>query len=201
MKGWVLPHSGYLRTSREIDSAYRRSKVELGDLVVAIRATLGKGLLVPDYLAGANLTQGTARVAPSEALSSQFLFYAFNSNYCQESIRQVAKGTTFLEITLEALRQISLAVPPLTEQRHLSAAISEQIQPLSALVGRTEREIILLLEYRTRLVADVVTGKLDVREAAARLPDEAPPDVTEDDPMAAEEEGAEDAADAEDTAA
>ena len=35
-----------------------------------------------------------------------------------------------------------------------------------------EREIDLLREYRTRLVADVVTGKLDVREAAARLPEE-----------------------------
>ena len=44
-----------------------------------------------------------------------------------------------------------------------------------------EREIELLREYRTRLVADVVTGKLDVREAAARLPDEAPPDTAEDD--------------------
>ncbi len=35
-----------------------------------------------------------------------------------------------------------------------------------------QREISLLREYRTRLIADVVTGKLDVREAAARLPDE-----------------------------
>jgi type I restriction enzyme, S subunit len=33
-------------------------------------------------------------------------------------------------------------------------------------------EIILLREYRTSLIADVVTGKLDVREAAAQLPDE-----------------------------
>ena len=38
--------------------------------------------------------------------------------------------------------------------------------------SRTQREIDLLREYRTRLIADVVTGKLDVREAAARLPDE-----------------------------
>ena len=35
------------------------------------------------------------------------------------------------------------------------------------------RQIALLREYRTRLIADVVTGKLDVREAAARLPQEA----------------------------
>jgi type I restriction enzyme S subunit len=38
-------------------------------------------------------------------------------------------------------------------------------------ITRLEREIELLREYRTRLVADVVTGKLDVREAAARLPE------------------------------
>ncbi len=40
-------------------------------------------------------------------------------------------------------------------------------------IARTEREIALMQEYRTRLTADLVTGKLDVREAAAHLP--APP--------------------------
>jgi type I restriction enzyme S subunit len=47
---------------------------------------------------------------------------------------------------------------------------------LSGLVdatGRVQREMDLLREYRTRLIADVVTGKLDVREAAAKLPDAA----------------------------
>ena len=39
--------------------------------------------------------------------------------------------------------------------------------------SQAHREICLLREYRTRLIADLVTGKLDVREAAARLPDEA----------------------------
>ena len=48
-------------------------------------------------------------------------------------------------------------------------------------LARLSGEIELLREYRTRLVADVVTGKLDVREAAARLPDEAPLDLAEDD--------------------
>ena len=43
---------------------------------------------------------------------------------------------------------------------------------MSAAISRLEREIDLLREYRTRLVADVVTGKLDVRAAAASLPEE-----------------------------
>ena len=45
--------------------------------------------------------------------------------------------------------------------------------PIDTAISRLEREIELLREYRTRLVADVVTGKLDMREAAARLPEEA----------------------------
>jgi type I restriction enzyme S subunit len=57
---------------------------------------------------------------------------------------------------------------------------------LNAAISRLEREIELLREYRTRLVSDVVTGKLDVREAAAHLPAEAAPmgdmgDQTDDD--------------------
>ncbi|HVS15969.1 MAG TPA: hypothetical protein VMV46_18760 [Thermoanaerobaculia bacterium] len=45
------------------------------------------------------------------------------------------------------------------------------IETAQATTTRLEREIALLREYRTRLIADVVTGKLDVREAAARLSD------------------------------
>ncbi len=51
---------------------------------------------------------------------------------------------------------------------------------ISRLIGSCA-SIELLSEYRNRLVADVVTGKLDVREAAARLPDEAAPGTIDDD--------------------
>ena len=47
------------------------------------------------------------------------------------------------------------------------------------IIGQRESEIELLREYRTRLVADVVTGKLDVREVAERLPEGAPSDIAE----------------------
>jgi type I restriction enzyme S subunit len=187
MKGESLPRTGYLRTSRGIDCSYTRSKVESGDLVVAIRATLGKGLLVPEYLAGANLTQGTAKVSPGERLTSQFLYSAFNSKYCQESIRIIAKGTTFLEITLEALRRIALAVPPREEQEMICASLAVELRPLNTTITRLECEIELLHEFRTRLVADVVTGKLDVREAASQLPDESIEAPTDDDADLGEE--------------
>ena len=43
---------------------------------------------------------------------------------------------------------------------------------IDAAISRARRQIELLREYRTRLIADVVTGKLDVRQTTANLPDE-----------------------------
>ena len=50
--------------------------------------------------------------------------------------------------------------------------LEKETRGLDTPIARLERELELLREYRIRLIADVVTGKLDVRKAAARLPDE-----------------------------
>jgi type I restriction enzyme S subunit len=70
-------------------------------------------------------------------------------------------------------------VPPPVEQRQIVEMVTRESNPLKTLIIRLELEITLLREYRTRLIADIVTGKLDVREAAAKLPDDLPPNTTE----------------------
>ncbi len=75
---------------------------------------------------------------------------------------------------------LSVALPPVSEQVQITESIQAATRPLVETITRYEREVDLLREYRTRLVADVVTGKLDVREAAARLPEEVPLDTVED---------------------
>ena len=62
-------------------------------------------------------------------------------------------------------------------------ALGEATADISTAIARARRQIELFEEYRMRLIADVVTGKLDVREAVARLPDEAvePGDRSDDD--------------------
>jgi type I restriction enzyme S subunit len=82
-------------------------------------------------------------------------------------------GAAQPKLTQERLMVIAIAVAPPEEQEQIVKAQNEQTAPLRATIGRARREIDLLREYRTRLIADVVTGKLDVREAAARLPQEA----------------------------
>lgn len=87
-----------------------------------------------------------------------------------------------------------LPVPPLKEQGAIRRFLADELAVSAAAISRLEREINLLREYRTCLVTDVVTGKLDIREAAARLPDEVGPgletEMTEesDDPEFIDEE-------------
>jgi type I restriction enzyme S subunit len=171
MSGDQFPRTGYLRTSREIDESYARSRVRPGDLVVAIRASLGKGLLLPQFLDGANLTQGTAKVSPGDRMTSEFLCWAFNSPYCQMSIDQVAKGTTFREITLGQLRCIRLVVPPIQEQKEIASYLSDSVGRFNTLTTEAERGIELLQERRTALISAAVTGKIDVRSFAPKLPE------------------------------
>ena len=72
-----------------------------------------------------------------------------------------------------AFKTMRLALPPLDEQAAIADSLVRTTSAIDATIERTEREIDLIREYRTRLVADVVTGKVDVRAAAAAIPDEA----------------------------
>ena len=71
-----------------------------------------------------------------------------------------------------AFKIMRLPLPPLNEQAAIADFLARVTKALAAVAARAQREIDLLIECRTRLIVDVVTGKLDVREAAARLPSE-----------------------------
>ena len=70
--------------------------------------------------------------------------------------------------------KFELPMPPVEEQRQILRHLGKMDITCDPAVDRMSAELALLREYRTRLVADVVTGKLDVREAASRLPNEDP---------------------------
>jgi len=61
------------------------------------------------------------------------------------------------------VREQICAVPPISEQVAIRKWISDECKPLEEAIQRAEEEIKLILEYRDRLIADVVTGQIDVR--------------------------------------
>ena len=155
--GTELRIEGLLRTSPRIAQSYARSRVSAGDIVCAIRATVGKVLLVPPELDGANLTQGTARIAPGLNTDRWCLLWVLRSEEVKAQIRAVQKGTTFQEITLRQLRSIVARLPArLSDQRRFAA-------PLNALdtASRTEQLALnKLRELRAGLAADLLSGRV-----------------------------------------
>ena len=69
------------------------------------------------------------------------------------------------------LQNFPVALPSLPEQTTIVCYLEKATAAIDAAIDCTRHQIELLREYRTRLIADVVTGKLDVREAAAELPE------------------------------
>lgn len=83
--------------------------------------------------------------------------------YAQASADTI--GATSPHVNVEQIKNFRLALPPPGEQDAISLWIAAQLAPIHAAIARAQDEIDLIREYRTRLICDVVTGQVDVREA------------------------------------
>ena len=187
------------RTTFDIEARYARSRLAAWDIVFAIRGGVGAAELVPQEIAGANLTQDAARIAAGGGIDPRWLLLAVRAPIFQEHVQSQVVGATVRGVNIRDLKRIELVVPPAEEQSQIVAFLGAATEDVVTAMGRARYEVDLLHEYRTRLIADVVTGKLDVREAAAKLTSENqenPPIDEWDDISDAEEAGLEDLNDA-----
>ena len=102
----------------------------------------------------------------------QFMFYYMQTECFQGYAQVNGTGATFLGISQESIGNHTVCLPPISEQTAVVEYLNHETADLDTTTASANRQIDLLREYHTRLIADVVTGKLDVRSAAARLPDE-----------------------------
>ena len=111
----------------------------------------------------------------SPKLDPTFTNYLMRSRAMVDQFVAASKGVGDIQrqVFWPFLRKVQVPVPNLKEQAQIVEFLTNETRSLNTAIARTEREIALMQEYRTRLTADLVTGKLDVREAAAHLP--APP--------------------------
>jgi type I restriction enzyme S subunit len=161
-------HLGLLnRTTREIESAYVRSRLRGGDLVYAIRGSIGEVAMVPDELEGANLTQDAARVAYTSATHGPWLVHALKSLAVFAQLEAGALGATIRGINIRDLKRASMAVPPHAEQRAIAAFLDRETARIDGLAAKVRDAIDRLKELRTALISAAVPGKIDVRGKVA----------------------------------
>ena len=146
-----------------------------GDIVIntmwAYMAALGvarqEGLVSPSY--------GVYRPLNPTGLDHDYVDPLLRTEVYRSEYFARSTGITASRLRLypESFLDIPLLSPPRDEQTAVVEYLRKAKASIDSAIDRARRQIELLQEYRTRLVADVVTGKLDVREAAAQLPNEA----------------------------
>ena len=172
----VVPYAEHFTRPSQSKSLIGFKLVSVGQLVVnRLQANNGlvfnsavDGVVSPDY----------SVFEKKSPLQMQFLSHLLRTSSYRAYFRQNAKGlgtgtAGFLRLYDDAFLETQVFLPPVIEQAAIVEYLDEATADIDTAFNRARRQIDLIQEYRTRLIADVVTGKLDVRAAAAGLPDAA----------------------------
>ena len=106
---------------------------------------------------------------PTVRMNAEFTGYATDSPAAQLQKSVMGRGFTVMHIYGNQLKNLQLAIPPIHEQANIVEHISQGTGRIDNAASQAHRQIDLMNEYRTRLIADVVTGQLDVRETVQTL--------------------------------
>ena len=176
---WVTP-TDISKQSRLNDSLRRITKngldncstqiVPAGSIVISCRAPVGNVAFAKVPLC---TNQGCKALVPwNQVIESEYAFRLFS--VLQEELQSRANGTTFAEISTVSLGKLLVPLPPLQEQRAIAAYLDQATAAIDSAIDNTRCQVEFIREYRASLIAHVVTGKLDVRAAAAQLPTDSP---------------------------
>ena len=166
-----------------------RHSLRLGDIVAARRGELGRCALVTDIEVGWLCGTGSLLIrCKPDVFFPGYFQEVLSSQGVAELLKLLSVGATMDNLNAGMVSRLRFSLPPINEQSKILDFISAERDKNRAAISTTEREIALMQEYRTRLTADIVTGKLDVREAAVHLPDLSIETNSSPDPAELEEE-------------
>ena len=181
---YINERMDFMRATATIDEI-ERFRLEKDDVLITKDSETWEDIGVPALVTepAADLISGyhLALLRPrSDKLVGAYLLRALQSKGLAYQFHIEAKGVTRYGLSHTGIRSVWLPLPPLTEQTAIVRFLDHTTTEMADAIARAQRGIHLLNDYRTRLIADVVTGKLDVRGAAATLP-EVDPLAVEDD--------------------
>lgn len=107
---------------------------------------------------------GFAVLSPSEELDYRYLGLLFRSSKYINEIVKRSKGVSYPAITATEIGNMELILPPLQEQKIIADKLYTDISKIDRIISKTKEQIELLKKAKQKLITEVVTGKIDVRE-------------------------------------
>ena len=170
----VIPQDDYeqrvgrkvVKVSLHLD---KRLHVEVDDFVISMRSF--QGGLERAWSTGC-IRSSYVILRPTSDVDVGFFTYLFKS---QAYIQAIQSTGDFIrdgqDLNFNNFCAVDLPLPPAQEQGQIAAALQIATDNIDTNISGMRRQIHLMREYRTRLITDVVTGQLDVRDATVELPD------------------------------
>ena len=140
--------------------------LEEGDILFARSgATVGKTFFFKDYKGVACFAGYLIKASCDPMImKSEFLYEFTNSSGYENWKQSIFQQSTIQNIGADKYNQLKIGVPPIAEQQKIIDFITSKINEIDTLISKSQQEIELLKEYKTALISEVVTGKVDVRD-------------------------------------
>jgi len=120
-----LRFDGIRKTSSKIDQEFKRSKLESGDILLSIRGTVGRLVVIPPELEGANITQDSARISVQEDMNRDFVLWYLRSEIAQTRMRKSIKGVAARGINIGDVRALQVPIPSSEEQAEIVSRVEK----------------------------------------------------------------------------
>lgn len=118
-----------------------------------------------DFVCGYHL--GVIRTGP--ALDADFLYCTMQAGAINQQLQVLAQGVTRFGLPNSAVRSVLLPLPPLDEQQAIAAYLNRETERIDMLIAQQRLLVERLQEYRTALITEAVTGKIDLRTTITGL--------------------------------
>lgn len=165
---WVTPSDISKNNTIEISDSLRKiteiglancgtNLIPKNSIILTTRAPIGNLAINSVELC---TNQGCKAIVP---INGNPYFYYYQMLIFSDILVSLGSGTTFKELSTPALSDFLVAMPPVHEQSEIASFLHRKNDAISATINSEERQIEYLLEYKTSLINEAVTGKIDVR--------------------------------------
>jgi type I restriction enzyme S subunit len=161
-----------------LDNVYVKTEVpkkiitRKGDILICSRngsrALIGKNAKISQEVVGETFG---AFMTIFRSEFSDYLHYVFNSQLFEYQSGSFLTST-INQLTVDNLKIFKIPLPSSEEQIAIVSYLDDNSNRLDGLIDKANDAVILLSEYRTSMISDIVTGKIDVRELGDKLPDQ-----------------------------
>lgn len=143
----------------------QNSQVKIGDILLNITgASIGRCFLFSGEYPEANVNQHVCIIRANKKIMFQFLHSVMISEIGQNQIFSKQSGTNREGLNFEQLKNFDVPLPSEREQIKILDFIKKETSTIETLISKYQKQIELMQEYRTALISQAVTGKIDVRE-------------------------------------